>query len=159
MCFVQSPADGLPHLAKGMVSPITVTAADEKPAVPKADRTVQLRDFAFGSVPATVEAGKQVWQVDNEGQEPPEMSLIKLTGTSKGEFGAALAALFSGEAPAGPPPLESAGGFQAIMSGGQGWANLDLEPGDYALVCFVPSGVNAGAPHAALGMVATFTAE
>jgi hypothetical protein len=159
MCFVQSPVDGLPHLAKGMVTPITVTAADEKPAAPEADVTVHLRDFAFTGVPATVEAGEQVWEVVNDGPEPHEMSLIKLTGISKADFGAALSAMFSGEAPAGPPPFESAGGFQALMAGGQGWANLNLEPGDYALVCFVPSGANAGAPHAALGMVATFTAE
>lgn len=159
LCFVPSPSDGLPHLAKGMAAPITVTAAKEKSVAPEADETIHLIDFAFTGVPATVKAGEQTWAVVNDGPEPHEMSLIKLTGISKADFGAALSAMFAGQVPEGPPPFESAGGFQAIMAGATGWANLDLEPGDYALVCFIPSGANAGAPHAALGMVATFTAE
>jgi hypothetical protein len=32
---------------------------------------------------------------------------------------------------------------------------VNLEPGDYTLICFFPS--PDGTPHAALGMVATFT--
>ena len=36
------------------------------------------------------------------------------------------------------------------------WAVLDLEPGDYIAICFVPD-AESGAPHAMLGMIAPFT--
>jgi hypothetical protein len=60
-------------------------------------------------------------------------------------------------APAGPPPFHFVGGVQGIMPGQRSWVTLDLEPGDYALICFIPSPANEGRIHAELGMARPFT--
>ena len=41
------------------------------------------------------------------------------------------------------------------MPGGRGWTTLDLQPGEYALICFVPDPAD-GVPHVAKGMLRTF---
>lgn len=55
----------------------------------------------------------------------------------------------------GAPPFEYMGGLQAIDSGRTGWAGLDLSPGEYIALCFVPDPAS-GKPHIELGMVASF---
>ena len=40
--------------------------------------------------------------------------------------------------PAGPPPFEPLGGFMMLDAGTSGWMKVDLAPGEYAAVCFVP---------------------
>ena len=59
---------------------------------------------------------------------------------------------------AGPPPFELAGAMQALAAEMRGWAVLDLEPGNYPAICAVPDPAS-GQPHAALGMVASFTVK
>jgi len=57
---------------------------------------------------------------------------------------------------AGSPPIEGEfGSMGAVGPGNQGWIDVSaspLEPGDYAMVCFVPD--EADIPHVAEGMVA-----
>ncbi len=60
---------------------------------------------------------------------------------------------------AGPPPFEEAGGIQAMMPGDSGWVRVDLSVGEYGLVCFIPSPVNQGTPHFALGMISSITVQ
>lgn len=159
LCFVRSP-DGVPHLAKGMVRPLTVTAPPARtPSPPDADATVTLLDFAF-TAPATLDKGKVSLEVVNNGQEPHEMSVLRLKGISVAQLQQLLTAPPTAPPPSGPPPFENAGGMQAIMPGQRGWVTLDLTPpGEYALVCFVPSPANQGAPHVALGMFAAVTSK
>jgi hypothetical protein len=61
-----------------------------------------------------------------------------------------------GGEPAGPPFTEI-GGMQALASGLAGWLVLDLEPGEYVAVCFVPTA--EGVPHLMLGMIQGFTVQ
>lgn len=154
VCFIPG-ADGIPHIAKGMVKALTVTAPPEKrPASPKADRAVELADFSFSGLPASVKAGKATWSVTNKGKEPHEMNILRPKGISVNQLKQALTSPppAPGSAPAGPPPFEIVGGANAIMPGGSLWATIDLPKGDYALVCFIPSPANQFAPHLALGM-------
>jgi hypothetical protein len=62
---------------------------------------------------------------------------------------------------AGPPPIEGEfGSMGAIGPGNEAWIDFSaspLEPGNYAMVCFVP-GAN-GLPHLVEGMVAPVTVE
>jgi hypothetical protein len=145
-------------MAKGMMAAMTVTAGPAtKPAAPAADATIEGVDFGFNGAPASVKAGTHMWAFKNMGKEPHEMGVIRLKAPV-----ADVQKFFAtppGSAPAGPPPFEDAGGFQAIMPGSMGWPNLKLEKGEYALICFIPSGANRGAPHFALGMFKAFTVE
>jgi hypothetical protein len=45
--------------------------------------------------------------------------------------------------------------MQAMLPGADHFLQFDLDPGDYVLVCFVPS--PDGTPHFMQGMVATVT--
>jgi uncharacterized cupredoxin-like copper-binding protein len=158
VCFLAG-ADGVPHLAKGMVQPLTVTAAPaERPGAPKADVNVSLRDWAFGGAPASLKAGTTAFKVTNEGKEPHEMAVIKLKGATA-EQARTFLMTPPGQAPSGPPPFEDAGGFQGIMPGQSGWVWLELERGEYAFLCFIPSPAKEFAPHLALGMFSPLKVE
>jgi uncharacterized cupredoxin-like copper-binding protein len=159
LCFIPSP-DGVPHLAKGMVRPLTVTAAPAKqPAKPAVKGTVDLQDFAFGALPGDITAGKTGLAVVNKGKEPHEMLVLKLKGVPAAQVVQALSAPPGSAPPPGPPPFEWAGGYQVIMPGATGWATLDLTAGEYTLVCFIPSPANQGKPHFALGMFLPFSVK
>ena len=158
VCFIAG-SDGVPHIAKGMVAPLTVgSLASDQPSEPSADVEVSLADFAFNGAPSNLDAGETTFKVVNEGQEPHEMAILRLDGIT---VDAAKEILMTppGEAPAGPPPFNDAGGFQANMPGDSGWATVDLEKGEYVLVCFVPSPANEFAPHLALGMFSSITVQ
>jgi hypothetical protein len=159
VCFVESP-DRAPHVAKGMLKTLTVTAAPAKqPALPQAKATVSLNDFAFTGLPS-LSSGKVTLQVTNNGKQPHEMPVVRLKGITGAQLKQILSAPPTpGQAPPpGPPPFEGAGGLQAISPGATAWTTLDLTPGEYALVCFVPDPAS-GKPHVALGMISTFTVK
>ncbi|HEX9730269.1 MAG TPA: hypothetical protein VGA37_17375 [Gemmatimonadales bacterium] len=156
VCFVPSP-DGVPHLAKGMRRWLTVTdppAASPQP--PVAAGRVDMADFAFAQVP-TFDSGPVVLEVTNSGQEPHEMVVVRLEGVTLEQVLPMLAGPPPEGVPPGPPPFTFMGGLQGIMPGQRAWVTLDLPPGTYALVCFIPSPANGGQPHVALGMVRAFT--
>jgi hypothetical protein len=174
LCFVDSP-DGVPHIAKGMVQAFEVAPGGTPTAAaePQATGTVVMRDFAF-ELPDQIAAGPQVWEVVNEGPQPHEIALLKLApgvtpeqvlgmmagpaASPEANHEMASPAASAGSAAAGPPPFAPAGGMQALASGLRGWTLLDLEPGDYLAICFVPDPAS-GQPHAELGMVASFSVE
>ena len=176
LCFVES-ADGVLHLAKGMMRSFEVTGDEAAtPTAAEAPRTsgvVVMRDFAF-ELPAQVAPGPQIWEVVNEGPQPHEIVFLRLAPgmTPDQAVGMIVASLASPEAghempaheaaPAESPaavgaaPFVLTGGMQAMAPGSRGWAVLDLEPGDYLAVCGVPD-PQSGMPHLALGMVVAFS--
>ena len=59
--------------------------------------------------------------------------------------------------PQGPPPTDGEfGSMGAIGPGEEAWITFgDLEPGNYAMVCFIPG--DDGIPHIAKGMATEVT--
>lgn len=163
-------ADGVPHMAKGMALPITVTDAPAtQPPAPTADVSVELADFKFVNLPASLKAGKQTWEVTNKGAQLHELAIVKLAeGFTYEQLLGALSASpatpmagmestpTASPAPAGPPPFTDVAGFAPVSPGNGGWALLDLEAGNYAALCFVPD-VKTGQPHFMLGMAMALT--
>lgn len=152
LCFVPGH-DGVPHLAKGMVKPLEVVAGtgQVKVEAPKADAIVKLLDFSF-ILPVEIKAGPQMWQVVNEGPQAHEILLIKLAeGKSMADVQAFM------HSPHGAPPFASVGGFQAIHPGETGWLHLDLAPGEYVALCYVPD--ENGKAHIEHGMALPFTVK
>ncbi len=152
LCFIPS-ADGVPHLAKGMIRPLTVKGAGATAAEPKADVTVNMADFHF-TMPAEVKAGKQVWKVINDGPQPHEIALVRLAE------GKTLDDIYAWYAkPEGPQPFNMVGGMQGMNAGvPAAFINLDLQPGNYVAVCDIPDPAS-GKPHSELGMVMPFTVK
>jgi len=56
----------------------------------------------------------------------------------------------------GPPPGAPVGGTTPMAQGEQNIITVDLSPGEYGLVCFVPDAKD-GKPHAMHGMMTQFT--
>ena len=146
--LVNFPEDGPPS-----VTPFT-TGDDSDAAAPEADVTVDLVDFNFG-IPAEVESGPKVWQINNKGTQWHEMGIVKLSeGASVDDV---LAMLQSEEQPDGPPPFEEVAFWAPNSPGETGWVTWDLPPGEYTVICFLPDLAGDMTPHAAHGMVAQLT--
>ncbi len=76
LCFVDI-GDHVPHAAKGMMHPLTVTPnTGAMGTEPKADMTVSLADYAF-TVTGPLTAGKHVVKVVNTASQPHELELVK----------------------------------------------------------------------------------
>jgi hypothetical protein len=150
VCFIPSP-DGIPHIAKGMVKPLTVTAppAGAPTTQPTSRATVTLRDFTFENSVDPLPAGRNTWRVTNAGPaQPHELQVAKLAA---GKTANDVLTFFT-TPPSGPPPYQSVGGFQGVDVNGSGWLTLDLTPGDYAFYCTIPD-PTSGKRHLEEGML------
>ena len=162
LCFVTG-RDGIPHFAKGMFTPFTVTGEDAGDPDPEADAEVLLDDdFSITLPEGAVVAGRHVWKVTNEGEFPHELEVLRMPeGVSAEDYAAEAMAADSATPPASPaadaPRPTDVGGMKVLGEGGGGWAILDLEPGEYVAICLV-SGPD-GTTHAERGMVVAFTVE
>jgi outer membrane protein assembly factor BamE (lipoprotein component of BamABCDE complex) len=147
-------AEGVPHFQKGQISPLTVTAATAaSAAAPVADITVKEEDFAFG-MPSEVAAGPHVFEAVNGGGQPHEAVLVMLNeGATAKDVAAAFAPGGSGQ-----PPALPLGGSAPHMVGASGTFPVDLQPGRYALLCFLTDPAT-GKAHTELGMMAEFDAK
>jgi hypothetical protein len=150
ICFIPA-VDGMPHVMKGMSRALKVvgpsrTASSE----PEADVVVKLVDYDFElSRPLT--AGKHTIRVDNAGPQPHEIAIVRLNpGKNPADFTA------WGMKPVGPPPGTIHGGLSGIMPGAHSFIEVDLPPGEYGLLCFLPDAKD-GKPHFTHGMAKRIT--
>ena len=125
----------------------TSTTTKKATTLPKV--TIEAADFSF-DVPATIPAGYVDVTVNNTGKEGHQVQFVKLgDGVTYDDFKAAAAktdisALSTSTFVGGPNGADPGGSASAI---------LKLDPGTYALTCFIPGA--DGTPHAAHGMNAT----
>jgi hypothetical protein len=143
--------NGEPDAAKGMTAALTVTEAAETGATPPAaDLRIELVDFSF-VIEGEPAAGPGIAEVANTGAEPHESVLLRLAEGATVQD--AMAFMMAGEEAEGAPPFEFAGGTGPQAAGLTAWYEFDVPPGEYGLICFLPSPANEGAPHFMLGMV------
>jgi uncharacterized cupredoxin-like copper-binding protein len=144
-------SDGVPHMAKGMVKAITVSAEGGAGSEPEADISVSLNDFNFEhSDPYTV--GQHTVRVENNGEQDHELVIVKL---DEGKTASDFIAAFAPGAPPGPPPGMPAGGTAPIAPGQVAYIYTNLTTGHYAVICFLDD-LASGKIHAELGMVEEF---
>ena len=152
LCFIPSPDDHLPHLAKGMVQTINVEAPTGTMAdAPVAALTVHMQNFLF-EMPETLPAGKMMIKVVNDGSEAHELNLLQLAeGKTINDVMAYL------NDPQGPPPFLPVGGINGLDLGFSGYLEFNFVPGKYVAICNIPSAAAQGMSHAQLGMVKEIT--
>jgi uncharacterized cupredoxin-like copper-binding protein len=159
MSFGGAP-DGAPDVAQGMLKGFTVTgdAADDAAVeLPTADVTINMVDYSF-QMTGTVTAGQQSVLLTNSGTELHEAQVFKLNeGFTFEEFQQMLMASDQSESQAEPPVTQAWG--MILSPGISAYGTLDLEPGEYAVVCFIPSPQNEGKPHYMLGMIQSLTVK
>ena len=111
-------------------------------------------NYAFQGMPATFEAGHRLFRLRNTGTELHELILIRKKATTTESFDQILA-LGSEDQEAAEAKVDQVGAlfaFPAAPSGPESVdasAFLDLTPGQYAAVCFIPVGLTPAAAEAA----------
>jgi hypothetical protein len=125
---------------------------------------VTASEYAFGGAPVEVPAGPVVVSLTNTGTELHEFAIARINDGVTESIDEILA-LPEDQALSKVTPVGTAFTFP----GEQGFTAVDLEPGEYVAVCFLPQGATpdnlpllesgelTGTPHAILGMVAPFT--
>ncbi|HEX6576229.1 MAG TPA: hypothetical protein VF042_14775 [Gemmatimonadaceae bacterium] len=147
VCFIPD-AKGVPHVAHGMAKALTVTPnPNANMSEPSADITVTLKDYQFDfSQPLT--AGKHTLKFVTAPGQPHEFTFFMLQPGRKAED----IPKFVETGMQGPPPGLPLGGVAAMGAGQAAYYEVDLKPGDYAIVCFLEDAKD-GKPHFMHGMI------
>ena len=126
---------------------LALTACARPPATPAGPRVVTIvaTDYAFAG-PDTILAGLTTFKLLNLGKEPHQGVIVGASGKTWDEIRAAVMAT-------GPiaPWLTFPAGPGVVVGGDSSNATSRLEPGNYFVVCFIPS--PDGIPHVMKGMV------
>lgn len=156
-----------------MASSFTLLVTGEMPALDSPEgEPIGMIEMDFW-VPARFEAGPQRWNVVNVGQQVHQLNLWRVPeGTTEAHVLRALDIAYVGpatpivleeSATPGPEPGPGIWEFESVFSmptlspGQFNLAEVDLAPGTYAMVCFLPD--PNGTPHVMLGMVEIITVE
>lgn len=139
------------------ILPFSVASSEHQ--APQPDVVVNLVDFAF-AMPTSLAAGTQVWEIANIGEQPHEMAILRVEESATLEDVSAqlIAALASAEN--GPPemPYETAFMWTPMSPGTRAWLEVNLEPGTYVVVCFIPDFTSEEMlTHLQHGMIALIT--
>lgn len=136
---------GPPDAKTAAVTEVTGEESDEE--IEGGEATVEAAEYVFNA--DTLPSGEVEIAFDNIGAQPHHLIASKIKGDATAEE---VEKAFKEEK--GPPPLEEKGTqATAVLEGGEGQlVTLDLEPGRYALYCFITDR-NGGPPHAFKGMI------
>ena len=143
------------RVATPILIPFTMLAlvgCGTAPQAPQVTRIViRAHDYSFEG-PTQIEAGPTSITLQNEGQEPHHVQLVRLNdGVSPEQFQTALQQGIE----AALPLMTWVGGPGIVASGESQEVAIELAAGTYLLLCFVPD--SEGAPYLAKGMVASLT--
>ena len=149
ICFVDTP-DKVPHFAKGMVHAFTVTPSTTNAMAPSATVNLELVDYAFNfDKPLT--AGRHTIKVTNPAPQDHEIQIVQLApGKTPADLQKWVGTM------QGPPPGKAVGGIASMKPGTTNYFDVELTPGEYVALCFVPDHKD-GKPHHVHGMVKPFT--
>ena len=161
--YSEGGADEIMHL-----SPLTVTAAGATPATdtalspPTPGVVLEMTDnLEYIVTPDPVPAGPQIWEFTNTGMHSAHhVVMFRVPDeTTSEQIVTEFSAMMAGTPPAGEPLMAQMAwvGYAALQSGGQTtWAEFDLEPATYAVICFIIDPAT-GRPHMLDGMATVFT--
>jgi len=152
LCFVTTEAPNRePHYDKGMIRQMVVTG-DARPRLPTSATLLMLSDYDF-KLSKALTAGRHQVRVRNIAGQTHEVIFVRFhPGSTMDDLMAWI------EAPEGPPPADPLGGVMGLDEGEANLVDLDLAPGEYGMLCFVPDKAD-GLPHIAHGMAKTFTVQ
>lgn len=145
-------------------APVAITVTGEAPAgqpAPAADLRIETTEYSF-TFPETLAAGTHVVELANVGQQPHFIGLARVPDGTTLEDVNGLFAMFDNPSATPAPDSLSFADIQSVLdtadqsSGVTAWYTVDLEPGTYLAVCFVPDQAT-GVPHAFMGMTQLVT--
>lgn len=148
--------DDAPSHAEGGATAMFTVTGDGDGELPEVDASIEMADYNF--VTEGLKAGANRLLLTNTGEEIHHTLAVPINE------GASIADvtefLTSQGQPSGPPPVDFEGfvGTSALDAGREQIAELQLEAGRYAFLCFI-SDRAGGPPHVAKGMVREVTIE
>jgi hypothetical protein len=155
LCLILAP-DGAPHLAHGMLKVLRVgdpsstsVPAEEILELPMDDVEGLIHVFDYGFALPEGFDGNGRFTVTNDAEQAHELTIYRIgEGGSYDEFAATV------EGGGTPDPLmyPGYGGVTTMGPGGSAIVELQLTPGEYALICYVPDSGDE-APHFVHGMI------
>lgn len=152
-CAIPSPSDGVAHYRKGMLATFEVAGdAAATGDLPAADGEITISTDGYGVPDDFTGSGR--FTVSNEAPFPSELSVFRL---QEGRTQDDVVAFLSGSAPPGPPPFVPGvgGGVSALPEDASSVVELDLAPGSYVFLSFVPDPTAGFAPQFTTGLVST----
>jgi hypothetical protein len=162
--------DLAPLTVTGAATPVSDASPHASPAAPgrpQADVVLEMTDeLEFIITPDPVPAGAQLWEFTNSGSQRHHHVVMYSVpeGTTAGDIADGFKPLLEGDEPAEDSivmkmmPM----GYAAIQSGGMTtWNGFDLEPGTYAVICFISDSESPEdwQPHLMDGMITVFVVE
>jgi hypothetical protein len=124
-------------VACGLLLFTTATVVENVSAITSSERTIatfSASDRGFEG-PDRLPAGPTTVRLRNQGQEPHQLQLLKL---SEGKTPADLAEALRVSGGTMPPWAKHMGGPNGVEAGGTAEATVLLEPGQYVLLCAIP---------------------
>jgi len=128
---------------------LEVTQGEDRAALPTPSATITATEYGFQTRGLT--AGPNTVLFDNRGAEPHDVALAPIV---EGKTLDDVEAFAISDEESGPPPVDFDNQVISgvLEGGGRQTMQLDLEPGRYALLCFI-SDRAGGPPHVAMGML------
>ena len=139
-----------PAATRGAAAELEVTGEASDATLPSTEATISASEYTFKA--SGLLAGENAVTFENTGRQPHHIVAAPLTpGSTIADVNRAIR---EQEGSSGPPPFdEERAQTTSVLDGDQRQiVNLDLDPGKYALICFI-SNRQGGPPHALMGMV------
>jgi uncharacterized cupredoxin-like copper-binding protein len=139
--------DVQPHYRQGAVAELTVTGDATDAKLPDADATITAAEYQF-TPSGALKAGKNTIEFRNAGAQWHHLIISRINpGSTIDDVKREI------ETEKGPPIAEVNAEETAVIDGGEAQlTEVDLTPGSYALLCFIPDRAG-GPPHVAKGMI------
>ena len=149
------PGDEILPAGKALVTFFSVSGPVTTQHVrpPRSAIKVTMRDFSF-ETPDTLPPGLLTYQVTNRGQEAHEMVFLRLAGGKTWKD--VMAFLQTPQAATLPGSI--VGGMSALGPGETAWVSMNLVPGAYVILCFLPD-KSSGLFHVQQGMICSITVK
>jgi hypothetical protein len=157
VCLVHPKGEDA-HFNQGMVKKLTVTGgAQATPgSVIKSSGEIRLVDMQF-TIPAKLKSGSQTLHVLNNGAQPHAIEILKLAPGKTVDDARPYFKLDALDPQSiSTLPFNIAGGYGTIPPHQDGYMMVNLDPGNYVLICPVTD-ATTGKQHFMLGMVTPFS--
>lgn len=144
------------HAESGATAAIEVAEGDDDAELPEVDASIEMAEYNF--LPEGLKAGANRFLLSNTGKEIHHTLIVPIDGEAT--FEDVHDFITSEGNPSGPPPIDFSKltGTSALDGGQEQIAELTLEAGRYAFLCFVTDRAG-GPPHVLKGMLREVTIE
>ena len=146
-------------------APLAFTATGEMPAdlvEPESNVTLEMGEMYFKVTDGAFVAGQNIIELFNAGAQPHFAEIMMMPdGTTNDNIAASIAVEMGATPEAEPVGFEQAMPVAYLAEQSTdvtSWSPVTLEPGTYALLCFVAD-PETGMPHAMMGMHDVFVVE